>query len=578
MTRTVTVTVCAMVLAVSAHAQVPGTPPQPPRTPPRDPNAITTSATGTGRIRGRVVDAGTSTPIRRAQVTLTADQLAPRIVTTDSEGRYEFNELPAGRFTLAATKGGYLRLQYGQRRPFEPGTPVTLAPAQQLTQVDLTLPRAGTISGRVTDRFGDPVIGGEIRVERYQYSVDGQRRPSPVAGGNASTDDLGQFRIFGLMPGEYIVSANLRLRPSLSSQPGGSAPVAGYVQTYNPGTANAVDAQPVVLGLGEEAVVQFPLAVGRISRISGTVTDSAGRPAARAELTLVTRSLNGFLSGRGSGSVAADGTFSIPNVPPGDHYVQVKVAARPDGPAVNEYANVAVPTSGDHIEGLQILTLPGSTVTGVVQWDGTAPRTEGASTLPLRVIATPADGRAPLSMMTGITDPGADGSVRTGNSFRLSTIVGRVRFTVDAVPPQWMVRSISVGGVDVMTTAIDAASLGASTEVRMVLTDRVTEVTGSVRNAQAAPTNEYVVVVLPADAVESDLASRYTRALRPDQKGAFRVRALPPGRYIAAAVGALEEGAHWDPAFQATVRNAATTQRFTVSEGQTITLTLDLMP
>lgn len=583
MTRTFAAVMCSVALAASVTARAPiaaaQTTPQtqPPRTPPRDPNAVTASATGSGRIRGRVIDAGTSRPIRRAQVTLTSDQLATRMVTSDSDGQYEFLDLPSGRFTVSANKGGYLKLEYGQRRPFQTGTPVALTSGQQQEQIDLFLPRAGAISGRITDRFGDPVIGGEIRIERYQYSADGQRRLAPVAGGATTTDDLGQFRVFGLMPGEYVVRSNIRGRPPLSAQ-AASAPVAGYVQTYNPGTANAVDAQPVLLALGEEVSVQFPMVVGRIARISGRVTDSSGRPAARGELTLVTRSLNGFLSGRGSGSVAADGTFSIPNVPPGDHYVQVKLSARPDGPLVNEYANVPAATAGDNIADLQIHTLPGSTVTGVVEWDGTAPRAAGAATLPLKIMTTAADGRPPLSMMVGITDPGADGAVRTGTSFRLSTIVGRNRFTVDAVPPQWMVRSITVNGVDVMTNGIDATSLVPGSELRVVLTDKITEVNGTVRNAQKASVNEYVVVVLPADPVDQDLAPRYTRALRPDQRDAFRVQALPPGRYIVAAVGPLEEGAHWDPALQAAIRNAPTSQRFTLVEGQSATLTLELMP
>ena len=87
---------------------------------------------------------------------------------------------------------------------------------------------------------------------------------------------------------------------------------------------------------------------------------------------------------------------------------------------------------------------------------------------------------------------------------------------------------------------------------------------------------EYVVVVLPVEAVNPAIASRYTHALRPDQKGAFRLRALPPGNYVAAAVDALEQGSEWDPAFQAAVRNGA--RRFTLNEGQAVTLTLDLMP
>ena len=102
----------------------------------------TAAPAGTGRIRGRVVAADTKVPLRRAQVSIAAPDVSiRRFVTTDAEGRYDFTELPAARYTISASKGGYVTLEYGQRRPFEPGTPIALASAQDLTQIDLTLPR-----------------------------------------------------------------------------------------------------------------------------------------------------------------------------------------------------------------------------------------------------------------------------------------------------------------------------------------------------------------------------------------------------------------------------------------------------
>ena len=260
MSRTA-VMICAIVLAAPlVSAQVATPQPQALLLPPRDAAGLTPPASGTGRIRGRVLQAGTGTPIRRAQVTLTGEQSVKRLVTTDGNGRYEFSDLPAGRFTISAAKGGYLTLQYGQRRTFEPGRPVTLTDAQILG-VDLTLPRAGVISGRVIDRFGEPAVGADIVVERYQYSSDGQRRLTRAPDMATTTNDLGEFRVFGLMPGEYIVSANMRQRPQLPGQGGGPAatPVARYVRTYSPGTASVADAQAVLLGVGEEAEIQFGL-------------------------------------------------------------------------------------------------------------------------------------------------------------------------------------------------------------------------------------------------------------------------------------------------------------------------------
>ena len=283
-------------------------------------------------------------------------------------------------------------------------------------------------------------------------------------------------------------------------------------------------------------------------------------------------------SGRGSGSAAADGTFSIPNVPPGEHFVQVRLPPRPDRPAVPENANVPVTVAGADVSGLQIVTGPPATVSGTVHWEGTTSRTTGAAASPLRMKVSPADGRPALVGLIGVQDATADGRVSSDNTFRLAGALGKVRLELDGVPPGWTVKSITAGTTDLMTAGADVANLDANTRVRVVLTDKVTELTGSVRTPGGEPAAEFVVVVLPSERIDPEIAARYVQVLRPDQRGAFRVRGLPPGQYIASAVHTLEEGAHWDPAFQATVRSAANTRRLTLSEGQAATLMLDLMP
>jgi hypothetical protein len=95
-------------------------------------------------------------------------------------------------------------------------------------------------------------------------------------------------------------------------------------------------------------------------------------------------------------------------------------------------------------------------------------------------------------------------------------------------------------------------------------------------NAGGSSVPEYVVIVLPEQPMAPPAAARHTRTVRPDQDGTFRLRALPPGRYVAAAVDALEQGSEWDPAFQSIVR-ASSPRRFTLDEGQSLTLDLDLM-
>ena len=177
----------------------PGTPtgaPAPGMPPPRDNRGAAQS--GTASLRGRVVGAQTGMPLRRAQVTVVApESQMRRVATTDGEGRYEFRELPAGRFSVSAIKAGYVSLQYGQRRPFEAGTPVTVADGEMVERIDFSLPTGSVITVRVTDDFGEPVAGAQVQVQRFQYGPDGQRRLTTAGGPGffpSATDDRGEFR------------------------------------------------------------------------------------------------------------------------------------------------------------------------------------------------------------------------------------------------------------------------------------------------------------------------------------------------------------------------------------------------
>jgi hypothetical protein len=158
-----------------------------------------------------------------------------RLTQTDAQGRYEFTELPVGRFSLNAGIPGYVGLQYGQRRPYENGTPILLRDAETAASIDFALPRGSVITGRVTDENGYPLAQVQIQARRFRYSDRGQRSLVPV-GSPDTTDDRGEFRLYGLMPGEYLVDATVR---SMANVIGASVnpnnPVDGFQPTFYPG-------------------------------------------------------------------------------------------------------------------------------------------------------------------------------------------------------------------------------------------------------------------------------------------------------------------------------------------------------
>ena len=108
-------------------------------------------------------------------------------------------------------RNGYVSLQFGQQRPFERGRPLEIANGQMIDRVDFALSRGSVISGRVTDVLGEPVPGIHMLAMRYRYMPTGDRQlvpASPSGSFKTVTNDLGEFRVSGLMPVLYLLSAN----------------------------------------------------------------------------------------------------------------------------------------------------------------------------------------------------------------------------------------------------------------------------------------------------------------------------------------------------------------------------------
>ena len=227
------VCVCwVLAIAIPAHAQ----------------RAVPTNRTDSGRIAGRVFDASTNAPIRKAQITGSNNELVVDAIS-DDEGRYQLANLPPGDWRITVSKGGYFTWEPGQRRPFSPPPPITLTRGQRVT-ADVPLSRGGVILGRVSDETGEPLAGLRVRVYRARMTR-GSRRLEDV-GAADYTDDTGAYRIFGLPPGDYYVAASLRMAPL------DSVVQTTYSPTYYPGTGDLAEAQRIRVELGTESTAIFP--------------------------------------------------------------------------------------------------------------------------------------------------------------------------------------------------------------------------------------------------------------------------------------------------------------------------------
>ena len=559
--------------SIPQGASLPGPPVPRAPMPPRD-GAAPSEPAGTARIRGRVVAADTGAPLRRAQVRISAAELrVNRSATTDAEGRYEFPDLPAGRYNVTVSRSGFVSLSFGQRRPFEQGRPLDLGSAQEADRIDFALPRGGVIAGRVTDELGEPLAGVRVQAMRYQYLPNGRRQLTPVSGGGlfggVVTNDLGEFRLYSLMPGTYVVSATpadtMMMMPGPAAPASMGAPDDGHGITYYPGTINVDEAQSITVGLTDVANASFALVPQRMTRISGVVRNSQGRPFTGG-LSLRTQS-GGGMSMRMLAMTGPDGRFTASNVPPGEHYIEIS----PRGGSEEESASVPITASGEDLTDLIITTSPGITISGQVSFEGAS----GDKSVRVNAYSPDPGGPAPTRIFDN-----TQGMVDERGRFQLRGLSGRAMFGVVpsvpmAGPMQWFVKSVTFNGENITDIPLDLSAVTDNSTLEIVVTSRQTSLSGTVRDARGQPLIDYTVVVFPDQLREGAMPGRYTRVVRPDQQGRFETRGLPPGSYLAAAVESLELGSHFDPAFRKLIEPTA--KRFRLTEGQAATVDLQLM-
>src|SRR4051812_12238882 len=360
------------------------------------------AAQGTASISGRVLTADTGRPIKRARVSVAGGGRGMRSAATDDQGRYQFTALAAGSYTVTASRPGFVDAVYGQRRALQPGTPLTLADAQAAANIDLRLRRGGVITGHLNDEDGEPLARARVTVQRYQY-VRGEKQLTPA--GADQTDDRGQYRIFGLPPGEYYVSGAATgiadligrgLQPQGGGPAGGGrggrggppgtidgpgapeqAEATGYAPTYYPGVVSASEAGKVLLAPGQEASgIDFQIQLVPLATVTGFVAGLQQEP---ANVIMVPQQTGGGLAQLGGqtlvGRAMADGAFAIANVPPG-HYT---VVARSGGRSGDSRMGMqAVVVNGQNVEGVTLTLQPGVTVSGniTVESSGTPAPTD----------------------------------------------------------------------------------------------------------------------------------------------------------------------------------------------------------
>ena len=523
----------ALVVLLMLQAPSAAAPPQAPATP--------------GAIRGRITAADTGRPLRRASVTIrsASDSATGRITAnTNSLGQFEVKDVPPGSYYVSAARAGYLGMQYGQRRPSDRGLTVEVRAGAALERIELALPRAAVLAGRITDELGEPYPGVRVDALGTRYEL-GKRVPSPIGG--ATTDDLGQYRIAGLPAGSYYVMAT-----SSETWRGDGKEILGYASTYFPGGPMDL-AQIVTLAQSQKrADLDFSLHAGRAARITGRVVAESGEPAAAAGVTLAYSYPGGIMTaGMRSVRAAADGSFEIKDVSPGTYTVM--------GASDERVLTVA----GVDIEEVVLVSKTGSTVSGALVTDEDA-----------RPPFQPSGVRVLLLAPTGKVLPTVRVvSLEPDFSFKLQGLGGPFMFRAIGLPDDWALAAVRLNDKDITDVPWDVPT-GAKqlAGMKVVVTQKIGRVSGTVVDEAGKPTSGATVVVFAEDDTLWIPGSRFVRSMRPGHDGRFSMAGLPPGTYRAVAREFVEDGQWEDREFLESLRDAGF--KFILGEGGSEALTL----
>ena len=514
---------------------------------------------GYGSIKGTVTNAVTGQRLRKAYVTLApvSDAANVRPAVTDEEGRFVFENILPGNYSLEAEHQGLMESKYGE----DAGAPVEvrIIAGQNLSELNLKLMPAAAISGRIRDEDGDPWTHANINIFRSVWE-GGKRQLQGFR--SAEVNDGGDFRAEHLPPGRYYVSAE----PDAYWEKRNRVASAPQLQTtWYPSSLDSSSATPVVLLAGQEFTgAEIRLRRSSVYRIRGQVSGLRGIPVLPGPSQWMTprlaaSSTPGVGGNSQGGLLKPDGSFEVEGVAPGTWQIRIE-----QGVFANRMTlGVATVQIDDHdVEGVLLTVHAPHLLNGLVRIDGA----DAALPVGLSLWLESSDGLA----WDKTTTPRKDGSFDFEN-----VPCGRYRVHVrGGASGQYYVKRLRYGAGESSETEF---SLSADAEVlEVTLSARGAMVSGVVRREGAVRPATPQVVLLP-DTADAGLRRYDTHLGGLDQSGAFAVKEpIRPGGYTLYAFEGVPDGVWTDPAFIKEIEGKGV--RVRVAEGDAKTIEVPLIP
>lgn len=591
----------SLLFSAGLLAQTPPPPPPPPPPPARQNTARDTpfrAPTGTGTLSGKVVsDESSPRPLRRATVTLRADGYRSGwTFVTDETGVFTFKALPAGRYTLSASKPTFVTMPYGALKPGRPGQSILLADGETRANIAMKLPKGAVITGTVRDEFGNPVPNTQVQAVRMVMRSG--ERTQVFSGGASSvrTDDRGIYRAFGLVAGEYTVSTtslfgftdtqrlrrvsatdiDAALRSANAATPAAPSATTTEAQgitaapVFYPGTVIAAQAGTITLAVGEERpgidiTMQYVASVN----VEGRLVGPDGKVPQAVTLTMMEVGGSGLARPRFGRPSPTDGKFSFNGLSPGQYVVTARAT---NTQATNEedrnaplFARADVTITGQKVADLVLTLDNGATVGGTVAVDPSA--TAAPDFRQISIALEPMIGKNDIALGVSPVSPDA------GGKFSIKGVTpGRYRLVASSRNGgQWNATSATVDGRNALDDGLYVSSADLD-GVNVTLTDQATELSGVLQDASGRSALDFYIIAFPTDPKFWYQDSRRIKTARPGSDGKYLIKNLPPGDYRIAAVTDVETGEWFDASFLQQLVAASATLALTDGEKKSFPL------
>jgi Carboxypeptidase regulatory-like domain len=524
-----------------------------------------------GTIAGQVVDAETGRGLAHVAVGLGSDSTPGQF--TDDEGRFVFHDVPPGRYTVQALKPGYNATQFPEQRRGRVSRALEITSGSRVIDLRVSLRRAGAISGRVVDEFGDPAQWARVMLSAYPGDIRSARALEGVR--DVRTNDIGEFRLAPVPAGRYQLTA--RSDTDSNPLPGFPTSDPGFVAWPQ---AHAIEhAQPLTLAAGEQMTgIELQLIASKPSKVSGVVLGVDGKTAIGAGVSIAVvgpdQQVRFF-----RGHVAInEGRFEV-WLPPGTYELEAGASepGSPDGrtPGRRLQSDVLrLAVSGESVQDLVLQVTPPIALTGRIVFQGS-----GASRPP-----DPKSVR--LYGAAGFDQCNYQQSqVQPDYSFTLYVQGRRCQVGAGAEDP-WRMQSVTASGRDITFEGLNPREQAAESLV-ITMSDRAPRLRLTVSDEKGGRAEEFVAFVFPADPARwstpfrghPGLAARIQRQLEPPQPGEeLQVDDLMAGEYLVAAIRPDDYDASGYPETLDRLESIARPITLAAGETKSFTVTIAALP